>query len=103
VGFNVGSKTLNEVGGEGINSPTHQTSRCWTVLSMGAFAPEKTREQRVRELNFSSHTGLSGVHRTATVHYPVHCQPNSYLSELAVGADRWRTRQFGAHRTTRCL
>jgi hypothetical protein len=36
VGFNVGSKTLNEVGGGGINSPTHQTSRYMAVLRMGA-------------------------------------------------------------------
>jgi hypothetical protein len=55
-----------------------------------ASTPEKTQEQRVRELNFSGHIGLSGVHRIATVHCPVHYQPNSYLSELAVGADRGR-------------
>jgi hypothetical protein len=41
-----------------------------------ASAPEKTREHRVQELNFSGHTGLSGVHRTSTVHCPMHCQPN---------------------------
>jgi hypothetical protein len=34
--MNVGSKTLNMVGGGGINSPTHQTSRYPTVLRMGA-------------------------------------------------------------------
>jgi hypothetical protein len=33
----VGSKTLNEVGGRGINSPTHQTSRYLAVLCMGAL------------------------------------------------------------------
>jgi hypothetical protein len=34
--INVGSKTLNEVGGGGINSPTHQTSRYQAALHMGA-------------------------------------------------------------------
>jgi hypothetical protein len=33
--FNVGSKTLNEVGGGGINSPTHQTSCYPAVQCMG--------------------------------------------------------------------
>jgi hypothetical protein len=42
-------------------------------------------------MNFSCHTGLYGVHRTTIVHCPVHNQPNSYLSELAIGADRWCT------------
>jgi hypothetical protein len=41
-------------------------------------------------MNFSGHTGLSGVHQKATVHCPVHHQPNGSLSELAVGVDRWR-------------
>jgi hypothetical protein len=36
-------------------------------------------------------TGLSGVHRTVTVHCPVCHQSNGYMSELAVGNDRWRT------------
>jgi hypothetical protein len=40
------------------------------------FALEKTREQRVHKLNFSGHTGLSGVHRTTIIHCLVHCQPN---------------------------
>jgi hypothetical protein len=33
--INVGSKTLNEVGGGGINSPTHQSSRYLAALRMG--------------------------------------------------------------------
>ena len=54
-------------------------------------------------MNFSGHTRLFGVHRTATVHCPVHCQPNDYLSELAVGADRWHTVDAPvAHQTVRC-
>jgi hypothetical protein len=34
--INVGSKTLNMVGGGGINSPTHQTSHYQGFLRMGA-------------------------------------------------------------------
>jgi hypothetical protein len=33
--INVGSKTFNMVGGGGINSPTHQTSRYQGFLRMG--------------------------------------------------------------------
>jgi hypothetical protein len=40
----VGSKTLNEVGGGGINSPTHQTSRYLAVLRM--TAPDSSMRQR---------------------------------------------------------
>jgi hypothetical protein len=34
--LNVGSKTVNEMVGGGINSPNHQTSRCCSSLRMGA-------------------------------------------------------------------
>jgi hypothetical protein len=36
VGVNVGSKTINMVGGGGINSPHPPTSRYWNLLRMGA-------------------------------------------------------------------
>jgi hypothetical protein len=35
MGINVDSKTFNMVGGGGINSPTHQTSRYQGFLRMG--------------------------------------------------------------------
>jgi hypothetical protein len=42
--INVGSKTLNMVGGGGINSPTHETSSYQAVLLMGA--PDSPVRQR---------------------------------------------------------
>jgi hypothetical protein len=36
------------------------------------------------------------VHRIVTIHCPVCHQPNGYLSELAIGVNRWRTGLSGA-------
>jgi hypothetical protein len=78
--INVGSKTLNMVGGGGINSPTHQTSRYQGFLRMGA--PDSLVRQR--------------------------CD-NGRLQRLVLTASRWAdgtpySEQFlsGAHRTVRC-
>jgi hypothetical protein len=78
--INVGIKTLNMVGGGGINSPTHQTSRYQGFLHMGA--PD------------------SPVH---------HRCANGRLQRLVLTASRWAdgtpdSEQFlsGAHRTVRC-
>jgi hypothetical protein len=45
-------------------------------LGGSASTPEKLENDKFAKLNFSSHTGLSGVHRTVTVRCPVHCQSN---------------------------
>jgi hypothetical protein len=78
--INVGSKTLNMVGGWGINSPTDQTSRYQTLPRMGA------PDSLVR-------------HRCA----------NGRLQRLVLTASRWADGApdseqylYGAHRTVRC-
>jgi hypothetical protein len=78
--INVGSKTSNMVGGGGINSSTHQTSRYQGLLRMGA------PDSLVR-------------HRCA----------NGRFQRLVLTASRWAdgtpdNEQFlsGAHRIVRC-
>jgi hypothetical protein len=122
--INVGSKTLNMVGGGGINSLTHQTSRYQAVLRMGTpDSPMRHRRANGRlqrlvltasrwadgtldsEQFLSVHTEKSGV--AAKIPYP-----NSLLSgflgaealppRLAGSTVRGRTGQSGAHRTIRC-
>jgi hypothetical protein len=80
MGVNVGNKTFNMVGGGGINSPTHQTSRYQDFLRMGA--PD------------------SPVH---------HRCANGHLQRLVLTASHWAggtldSEQWlsGAHRTVRC-
>jgi hypothetical protein len=55
--INVGSKTLNMVGGGGINSPTHQTSRYQAVLRI-------LTASRWADGAPDSEQFLSGAHRT---------------------------------------
>jgi hypothetical protein len=40
------------------------------------FPPPETRERGIGKLNYSRHTGLSGVHQTMTVHCLVCHLPN---------------------------
>jgi hypothetical protein len=42
-----------------------------------ASTPEKPESDEFAKMIFSGHTGLSGVHRTITVHCLVHCQSNN--------------------------
>jgi hypothetical protein len=44
-----------------------------TVGPGSASAPEKPESDEFAKMNFSGHTILFGVHRTITVHCPVHC------------------------------
>jgi hypothetical protein len=74
--LNVGSKTLNEVGGGGINSPNHQTSCSCSSLRMGA--PDSPVRQR------SAPTAISTASRWI---------------DSAPDSEQWLS---GAHRTVRC-
>jgi hypothetical protein len=128
VGVNVGSKTINMVGGGGINSPHPPTSRYRNLLRMGA--PDSSVHHRCANgwlqrlvLTASrwadgtpdSEQSLPGAHRTVLC--VVRCAtkihlPNPTLSSFCAGnssslgqagpTDRGCIGQSGAHRTVRC-
>jgi hypothetical protein len=58
--INVGSKTLNMVGGGGINSPTHQTSRYQGFLRMGA-SDSPVRNDRLQRLVLTASRWADGT------------------------------------------
>jgi hypothetical protein len=117
--INVSNKTLNKVGGGGINSHTHQTSRYLAVLRMGTLDSSvchgcaNGRLQRLvlttrrwADSTPDSEQYLSGAHRTqsgvvAKIHFL-----NSFLSGFLGGTDvapgvGWPHYQ-GVHRIVRC-
>jgi hypothetical protein len=114
VGFNVDSKTFNEVGGGGINSPTHQTSRYQGVLRMGA--PESPVRHRCTNGRFQRLVLTASRWAVGTpdsLVWPLKFIFSTRCSRVFSGVEalprglagptaRGRTGQFGAHRTVRC-
>jgi hypothetical protein len=101
---------------EGIYSPNHQNDRWWRLLSYGA--PDspvcQPRHQAVGfrplELLTTGPPDSPMVHRTVTVHCPVHLLASALTSARAgvhcsVADDRWRGRSLLhlAHRTVRWI
>jgi hypothetical protein len=133
VGINVGSKTMNMVGGGGINSPHPPTSRYTNSDAHGrtgqSGAPpvrHRCANGRLQRLVLTasrwadgtpdSEQSLSGAHRT--VRCAVRCATIIQLVNLALSGfcagetlpqailaapDKGRTGQYGAHRIVQCL
>jgi hypothetical protein len=120
----VGCKTLNMVGGGGINSPHPPTSRCrhfvvhWRSGQSGA-PPVRQRAPPVRQRSFPTASSDSSRWTHGTPDSLVHCPVryyNLFLNQSRLGfaargdlplgwpgpPGRWCTGQSGAHRTVRC-